>query len=400
MDTRKKKLTVNTAMCDMTRLTEESLSAYEAIEINAATIALSPRAKELASRLSLTMNAAQIIQVEEGTQISIKNGKAEITGNEAPASPTMLIVNGKLIIHPDSAEALKGYASISVNGKLLYPRSLGPLLNRVQVQGLSMSYPDDAILVEGRLRVDELFVLRAKGSLYFVMGDLVMADESLDIKPLAEKRTRFSVKNAYIAQKHLKDALPLFDDKTHITTIPEGFRFVEEENTLSAHMISRFGKHLFFPGKLTIPRDQENALRQLEGLQVAGSIKLPETLLDTLIALDPQYHKLITYKGLLVTDKSSLTISQALIAQNPEGLTVEDCGVVTLDADISAQEILDKLTIRDCGTILCQPDQEMALIQIADDVGSITVANADESTQPENKEDSNHEKINTAYYQF
>ena len=400
MDTRKKKLTVNTAFCDMTRLSEETLSPYEAIEINAATIALSPRAKELLGKISVHMNAAQVLQVEEGTQISLKNGKAEITGNEAPAGPTMLIVNGKLIIHPDSAETLKGYAGISVNGKLLYPKSLGPLLSRVQVQGLSMSYPDDAILVEGRLRVDELFVLRAKDSLYFVMGDVIMADESLDVKVLAEKGTRFSAKNAYIAQKLSKDALSLFDDKTRITPIPEGYSFVEDENILGHHLIPRFGKRLFFPGKLIIPRDQEGTLGQLEGLQVAGSIKLPEALLNAFASLNSKHQKLIIHKGLLITERNNLTINQALIDQNPEGLTVEDCGIVTLNADVSAQEILDKLTLRDCGAITCHPHQEAALIQVSSDIGSISLDDPAQNAQPKEKEDPYHETINTASYQF
>lgn len=400
MDTRKKKLTINTALCDMTRLSEESISAYDAIEINAAAIALSPRARELASRVSLAMNAAQIIQVEEGAAVSIKNGKAEITGDTAPAGPTLLIVNGRLLIHPGSEEALKGYAGISVNGKLLYPQSLGALLGKVQVNGLALSYPDDAVLTEGRLTVDELFVLRAKGSLYFVTGDVVMADESLDIKALAEKGTRFSAKNAYIAQKLLKDALPLFDDKARITSIPEGFAFVEEGNTLSAHLVSRFGKRLFIPGKFMIPGDQGDTLSQLEGLQVMGSIKLPEALLESLLALKPKYQKLIPYKGLLIADKSRLTISQALINQDPEGLTVEDCGVVSLDENISAREILDKLILRDCGAIRCHPGQETALLQVASDVGAITAGQTAESAEHEEKEDPFHEIINTAYYQF
>ena len=396
----KKKLTINAALCDMTRLSAEVLDAYEAITINAGSIVVSARVKELISRIPVAMNAAQILQAEEGTQVSIKNGKAEITGSEAPAMPTMLIVNGQLIIHPDSAEALKGYVNITVNGKMIFPKSLGQHLSMAQVNGLSLSYPDDAILIDSALKVDEMFILRAKSSHYYVMGDVTLIDENLDIKALSDKGTQFTVRRAFIAQKLLKEALPLFDDKARITPIPEGYAFVEGENTLSSHLISSKGTRLFFPKKLAIPRDQEEALRKLSGLHVEGGIKLPESLLDALMALKPQYQKLLLYKGLLIIDKSNMTVSQALLDQNPEGLTIEDCGAVTLEECISAQTILDKLIIRDCGAVLCQADQEGALLQVTSDVGTVSVINPREDTQPREKEDPLHETINTAHYQF
>lgn len=396
----KKKLTINAALCDMTRLSAEVLDAYEAITINAGSIVVSARMKELISRIPVAMNAAQILQAEEGTQVSIKNGKAEITGSEAPAMPTMLIVNGQLIIHPDSAEALKGYVNITVNGKMIFPKSLGQHLSMAQVNGLSLSYPDDAILIDSALKVDEMFILRAKGGHYYVMGDVTLIDENLDIKALSDKGTHFTVRRAFIAQKLLKEALPLFDDKARITPIPEGYAFVEGENTLSNHLISSKGTRLFFPKKLAIPRDQEEALRKLSGLHVEGDIKLPESLLDALMALKPQYQKLLLYKGLLINDKSNMTVSQALLDQNPEGLTIEDCGAVTLEECISAQTILDKLIIRDCGAVLCQADQEVALLQVTSDVGTVSVINPREDTQPSEKEDPLHETINTAHYQF
>ncbi len=118
------------------------------------------------------------------------------------------------------------------------------------------------------------------------------------------------------------------------------------------------------------------------------------------MALKPQYQKLLLYKGLLIIDKSNMTVSQALLDQNPEGLTIEDCGAVTLEECISAQTILDKLIIRDCGAVLCQADQEVALLQVTSDVGTVSVINPREDTQPSEKEDPLHETINTAHYQF
>ena len=46
-----KKLIINTALCDITDPRAEVLSAYSAIEINAANIIISPEAKEMLTAL-------------------------------------------------------------------------------------------------------------------------------------------------------------------------------------------------------------------------------------------------------------------------------------------------------------------------------------------------------------
>lgn len=393
-----KKLTVNTGICDMTKLREETLAAYGHITINAAAILLSPKAKELLAGAPVTMNAATITDVPEGLQMSVKNGMFEIAGGEAPTVPTMLTVNGKLIIRPGSQEALKGYASIQINGMVIYPRSLEGIMAGVQVNGKAMSYPDEAILIDGKLRVDELFILRAKDAAYFVTGSVAMTDETLDIQALVQKGTRFITRKAYIAQKLLADALPLFDDEARITAIPGGFAFIEGAETLDEGLVLQHGTRLFFPDDLFIEEKQEGTLKKLEGLIVTGSVTLPERLAETFLAAKPRYSTLHTYKGTLLRDRGSLTISLAMLHQHPEGLTLVDCGSVTLEADIPAQDILDKLTLIDCGAVLCHQGQQGALEQVASGVGDITTADHDE--EEAEKEDDLHETVNTAYYTF
>jgi len=394
-----KKLTINTALCDMTGLTEDSLAPYSGMEINASVIVLSTEAKKLLTRIPVAMNAAAIVQVAEGTQISIKNGKFEIAGGEAPQQPTLLMVNGKLIIRTGSQETLKGYAGIQVNGKVLYPKSLEGLMARVQINGKSVAYPDEAILIDGKLRVDALFILRAKDALYFVTGSVAIAEENLDIQALLQKGVRFMTDKAYLNEKALAHALPLFDDKTQITSIPQGFAFVEEAETLTDDLIRQHGAKLFIPNNLVIEDNQEGTLKKLEGLIVTGSVTLPLHLQDAFLATRPQYKKLKTYKGRLLRDRGTLTIDPHMLRQHPEGLTVEDCGAVTLEEAISGQDILEMLTLRDCGAVLCHEGQKSALEQVSSDVGAIRVIgqNPQEETQ---EEEIPRETINTAYYAF
>ena len=48
-----KKLSINTALCDMTELTEEILSGYSELNVNAAAVLISERAPVLLSRYSV-----------------------------------------------------------------------------------------------------------------------------------------------------------------------------------------------------------------------------------------------------------------------------------------------------------------------------------------------------------
>ena len=98
MSQKMKKLIINTALCDITDPRAEVLSAYSAIEINAANIIISPEAKEMLTALPVSMNAASVTQAPQGTQIAVQNGSFEITPQGAPSRPVLLMVNGRLLV--------------------------------------------------------------------------------------------------------------------------------------------------------------------------------------------------------------------------------------------------------------------------------------------------------------
>lgn len=67
-----KKLSVNTALCDMTEITEERLSQYSAIAINAAAVIQSEKSAVLISKYPVEINTACVIKVPEGINLIIK----------------------------------------------------------------------------------------------------------------------------------------------------------------------------------------------------------------------------------------------------------------------------------------------------------------------------------------
>ena len=59
----KKKLMINTAVCDLRGATAEKLDQYEAVTVNAATIVTSPAAQALLAGYPVQLNAAEVVEL-------------------------------------------------------------------------------------------------------------------------------------------------------------------------------------------------------------------------------------------------------------------------------------------------------------------------------------------------
>ena len=143
-----KTMVINCALCDATQTREETLQAYDQVVINAATVLVSEESAQLLHRYNVSLNAAAVYTVPAGCQPKIQNGRYTISGDRTPERPTALMVNGALTIQPGSQEALRGYAAILVNGSVSCPESLSGQLPQLQVNGSTVIYPDNAILLK------------------------------------------------------------------------------------------------------------------------------------------------------------------------------------------------------------------------------------------------------------
>ena len=119
----------------MTEITEEVLSSYSELNVNAAAVLLSERASVLISRYSVKLNTASTLKVPEGINTIVKNGSVEIDGTDVTADKTLLMVNGTLLLRPAAEKAMENYVQIKVNGSLLYPKRLAGQVSRIHVNG-------------------------------------------------------------------------------------------------------------------------------------------------------------------------------------------------------------------------------------------------------------------------
>ena len=366
----KKKLVINSSVCDARYVSESTLESYESIVINAASIIVTRETRELLSRYNISMNAADVTEVPADAELMIENGKYEITGSTVILRPAVLIVNGKLDIGKGSQESLKKFLSITVNGSVSFPSDMKEQLPELNVNGSTDCYPADAIRLKSNLVVDRTFIIRAKNAKYYVKNKVVIAGGNLDISKLVEKGAAFITKQAIIAENLLEGALPLFGEEVDIKTIPKEFSYVSDA-VLSDALVRKNGNKLFVDGDLTVNNESESALDKLTSIKVNGTVLIIKKFMDKFQSLDAEYNEIRTIKGKILSDKVNVEIDKRMVTKQEDGITVTDCVMVHLNEDITPEEIEKKLEFTDCGCIFCSTDQRSAVELVSEDVGRI-----------------------------
>ena len=373
-----KQMIVNCATCDMRKVSEETLQNYEQVTVNAATVIVTAKAKELLNRYNVMMNVADVVEVPEGSNVRInsQNGSYELTADGMPQAGeiAVLMVNGSLIVGPDALEAARAYEKIRVNGSVLLPKSMAGKLNNLSVNGSISAYPDGAILLKRNAVVSRTFPLRSReNALYWAARRLVFLDGSLDAAKLTEKGVRFSSREALIAESLAEAVTPLLTDDTDITLVPDGTIFVNDDVTMDRRFLKKHGPKAYINGDLTVEADAVEILSGIEYLYVNGDVKLPQELADAFEDVDARYDELVILKksGKMIRDQVKATVDRALLEKYPDGVTVTDCAMLRIAPDVPAELILDRLSVSDCAKVFCTEEQEAAVGAVSQDVAMI-----------------------------
>lgn len=367
-----KKMIINCGDCDARNVSEETLAAYESIIINAGTVLVTPEAKNLLNRYAVTMNCGDVLELEKDVKLSQVNGSAQIRSSDMVPGRTYLVVNGSLEIGPNTEKVLQQYAGISVNGSVTCPESMGSYLNMLSVNGSTVCYPDEAVVLKRNAVIDKTFVLRAKKKLYWSAKRMIMVDPELDAAALAAKGATFSTKEVILAQSKVEALIDLIDEQAEIVIVPDGTAVIRDDVELNDMVLKKYGTKLYIIGDLHVPKEAGEALAQLEYLNVHGDVSVTEAMKGLLLEKATQISGDIRIiRGCAIQDKMSVRISQWMLEQEPEGISVVDCMKVRLDEDIPNQLILERLSVRDCMNVECTPEQESALGAVCEDVMKI-----------------------------
>lgn len=290
------------------------------------------------------------------------------------------MVNGKLTIAADAADTLRSYNKIIINGKAVCPESLTAVVNeKAMVNGKLSIYPDEAVVLNGTVKLDKSFLIRAQDRLYWTEKQFVAVDAKLNADALAAKGTRFAASKAVIAEPLAEKLVPLFTENTELVILPEGAAFVDDDLKLTPAALRRYGSKLYVTGDVNIPAESAGVLEKVEYLHVGGDVTITAAAEDAFYAIsDTDYKELRVLKGRLVNDMPMVRITPEMLDIDPDGVSCTDCALVTLDKALTAEEIVEKLRISDCACIRCTMAQEAAVSAVSTDVAQIKVTDAPE----------------------
>lgn len=363
-----KKMILNCGACDARNVSEATLAAYESIVINAGDIIVTPESRELLNRYAVTMNCGDVLELEKDVKIRSVNGSAQIKSTDTAPAKTYLDVNGSLEIAPNTEKVLEQYVGIKVNGSVLYPQSMGGCMGLLSVNGSTVCYPDDAVILKRSAVIDKMFTLRAKDRLYWAARRMIMVDPDLDAGKLAAKGARFSTKEVILAESKTEAMAELIDEKAEIVIVPDGTRVVLDDVELSDGILKQYGRKLYVIGDLRVPQEGGDTLAAMEYLNVRGNAAVAAEWKSLLMEKAEISGDVKPLRGRYIDDKMSVRVSKWMLEQEKDGLSISDCMKVKIDEDIPSELILSRLSIRDCMNVVCKPEQEAALGAVCEDV--------------------------------
>lgn len=366
-----KKLEINCGTCDATRLGEEALAGFEAVELNCGVLFVTPSSQRLLLDYGVELNAGSVISAPDGTEFVTKMGSCTIDCGDVCASPTFLVVMGRLTVAPGARKALDSFEGIQVMGSLLCRKS--DRSAKIHIMGSETVYPDGYDYVEGDLNLDRLFRLRYGGKRLYTEGTVTVGDPG-ELDALAEAGTKILCGKLAAGEECLEKALRVAEpqESDGIVAIPEGFRYRSGNLTLTQREL-RAGTKLYVDGNLTVERADAGVLEKLEGLRVMGRAVVPQEQEERLFALCPDCPDVLAYRGRLVRNEDTVKLTGARI--NREGfLTVLNCDRVELSEDLTDAEIETGLALIGCSEVRCSPEQEDAVRAVCRDVDEIMTA--------------------------
>ena len=381
-----KELIINCAGCDTRNVSEENYTQYENITINASAVLTNETGKAFLNKMPVTLNCANLIEVENDVELFTVNGHGEIKCTDnPPEKKIVLFANGHLTIEPNTENYLKQCVKIIVNGSVMYPESMGGYLSNMVVNGSSNCYPDEAIILKKNAVIDHLFALRAKNALYWSGKRVIMVDPKLNAEQLKAKGVSFSSKQVIIAESKVEEFLSLIDEKAEFIIVPDGTSVVLDDLTLDESALCRYGKKLYVIGDVSVPFEND-CLDSLEYIKINGDAEVPqeckEKFWEVLTEIDGEV-KIARAKGTSICDRPHVKITKWMLQQDM-GIDVKDCMIVEIADDVTRDLITQRLHIEDCCMVRCNEEQEDAVSMISEDVSKIDSKNGNDSSGIEN----------------
>lgn len=389
-----KKLCIKTDVLDIRKLRQEAYGDYDHIQITADLVLANPETREIFNRLPVELSCDSVLDVGQGDfRIKTVNGTAELKSTDEIDGLLYYIVNGKLDIGAGTQSLLRSCVGMQVNGVVSYPESLSGSLGMLTVNGTSICYPDDAIVLKNNAVIDRLFALRAKQRLYWTNKRMIMVDSGLEPEVLKAKGARFCAREVILAQSLVEEMIDLIDEQADIVVVADGTAVVPDDAKLDEALVRRYGTKLYILGDLEVTADSAAALEQVERLTVRGDATVCAGLKDVFFSKAEVTGTVNLAKGTMVNAQLDATVDKAMLEREPAGVELINCVNVTLAADIPAELILERLSLRGCVHINCSPEQKGAVSVVS--LNCVHIDDGSEDDEAENKPEQTDGNVRT-----
>ena len=374
---KKKSMVVNCDICDTRRMQENAYEKYDEIIINTDFVLVNERSKALLEKLSIVFNADEFIELngdEDFNMPSVSVNGGYIIGNTVPAEDNIiLLINGGLTITAEAEEALKHYYRISVNGGVLCPESLSSHLSRLSINGGITVYPDDYTLLKDNFVIDKYFPLRAaKDGRYFVRNSVKLIDKTVNVALLTEKNVRFKTKKLLVPEEKIEECVPLVDESTEFIVIPRGLTVADGNVKLNDELIKKYGSKIFVYGNLDASGDISDIIPKIETLVVTGKITLTKKNAEKFKEVNAEYNKIEIVKEIVLGNKAMVKINSGSLKLSNDGISVVNCGAVTIAKDVKPEDIMRLVDMKNIGVVMCSEEQCAAVDAVGENVGHVT----------------------------
>lgn len=372
----KRNLMINCDVCDARNAKEEYLSGYEQIMINTDLLLVSAESRGVLERLPAICNTDNTLEVDDDANLIFQNRSTEINSKSVFPADTVLAVNGDLLIHSDtSRQTLETLRAVNVTGSLLCPASLLTCIKDLYVTGEIKTYPDDCVVLPPVFTPDEYFHLRAKeGQKYYAEQEIRLIAPGIDLGTLRDKKVQFISPRFFVPAEKAADALELFNETASMEVIPQGYVFVDTGKELSESLLKKYGNRLFFRGDLTLTEGSIPLLSRLEKLYVSGTILVPENLAEDFYQFDVECSSVKVVKEekrRILENSPRIVLNKDILTASPQGVLVRNCAVLTIEENITPQDILDHVEIVNCARVDCAENQKAAVYQKSTNVPQI-----------------------------
>ncbi|MDO4454051.1 MAG: hypothetical protein Q4B90_06105 [Eubacteriales bacterium] len=369
----KKKLIINSEICDARKIKEEHYADYEQISLNTEILLLNEYSKAVFHRLPITVNAENILELDGDEALSTINGNFEIAGDISVQKNAILLVNGNLHIGQGTKEILEKYKFIHVNGNVKCPKSMSAYLGTIQINGVLVIIPDDCVELKDDFEMDAYFPIRAKeNGKYFAYKSVKILDSEIDVQTLKAKKLHFDTKKLLTRQELLKDVIDLVDENTELQVVPAGYAYIKGDVSLNESLIAKYGMKLYVDGSLILDRDSTPWIEKIEELQVSGDVSMLSTQVEAFQKLDAKYRELVIVKGKMVKNIPMISIDTKMLELSEDGVTVKNCAQIKIKKEVSSEMILEKLQIMNCALVSCSQEQESAIKMVGKNIAKIS----------------------------